>query len=344
MDPFYYIHLKEVGEDIRGSHIAIYIHHDQSSKSTSVVAVNFQDRRWTHFINTPFSSVREELRIAKLQPDPLCAHVAYLNNLIMWWNDVLYTFNRELIAEENSLQNDLEISASSKQASSSANINKKLHTMAAHLYRYGSELDRIDKIASELKSIHAKLRPFENTEPSRTFDEVMEWRRVDQGLEQIISQMTALRSFREELERKTSNILALLFNNMQVLNDQRMQGILKATQEDTRRSQELAMSMKEDSIAMKTIALLTMFFLPGTSFAAILSMPFFTSSAYVSDLKRFWIWVVLTVPSTAVGLYVYVHVMRRKKRELGLYNADPESPTVKSHKKSMDSMSAGKQS
>jgi hypothetical protein len=47
-----------------------------------------------------------------------------------------------------------------------------------------------------------------------------------------------------------------LFNNMQVINDQTMQNILHATQLDNRRSQGLAKSMKEDSIAMKTVCVI----------------------------------------------------------------------------------------
>jgi hypothetical protein len=53
-----------------------------------------------------------------------------------------------------------------------------------------------------------------------------------------------------------------------------MQKILKATQEETAaskvmagRAHELTEEMKKDSLSMKTIAILTMFFLPGTSFA-----------------------------------------------------------------------------
>jgi hypothetical protein len=59
-----------------------------------------------------------------------------------------------------------------------------------------------------------------------------------------------------------------------IANSAAMQEILKATQADTRasqamavRSQELTEEMKKDSLSMKTIAILTMFFLPGTSFA-----------------------------------------------------------------------------
>ena len=61
---------------------------------------------------------------------------------------------------------------------------------------------------------------------------------------------------------------------MLVINGTAMQDILKATQQETqmsrsmaRRAQELTEEMKRDSLSMKTVAILTMFFLPGTSFA-----------------------------------------------------------------------------
>jgi hypothetical protein len=142
--------------------------------------------------------------------------------------------------------------------------------------------------------------------------------RMRDELSQILSQAKAIQTFRLELERKTENILALLFNNMQVLNDQRMAAILTATRQDAIRSQELGKSMKEDSIAMKTIAILTMFFLPGTSYAALLSMPFFSNSDYLKDVGKLWVWIVLTVPSTVVAFLIYLRIMRRAQRKYGL--------------------------
>lgn len=55
MNPFYYIHLTEVGDYIRGSHIAIYIHHDQSSKTTSVVLKNMAESRRAR--REPYSTI-----------------------------------------------------------------------------------------------------------------------------------------------------------------------------------------------------------------------------------------------------------------------------------------------
>ncbi|KAJ4388333.1 hypothetical protein N0V85_007669, partial [Neurospora sp. IMI 360204] len=55
-------------------------------------------------------------------------------------------------------------------------------------------------------------------------------------------------------------------------------------------SRDLAAAAHEDSSAMKSIAILTMFFLPGTFFAALFSMP-----------ATFAIWAALTQRSVVLG-------------------------------------------
>lgn len=80
------------------------------------------------------------------------------------------------------------------------------------------------------------------------------------------------------------------------------------------RSQELTEDMKKDSISMRTIALLTLLFLPGTSFAALLAMSFFADSSYLSHADKLWIWVLLTVPTTATA-YLFYYVYRRREEQ-----------------------------
>ena len=106
-------------------------------------------------------------------------------------------------------------------------------------------------------------------------------------------------------------------DRMMVLNGKAMHAILKATQEEAAisrdialRSQQISEDMKKDSVSMKTIAIMTMFFLPGTSFSAVLAMPFFATNKYLTDDRQFWIWTVLTVPTTAVA-YTFYHFWRK---------------------------------
>jgi len=83
------------------------------------------------------------------------------------------------------------------------------------------------------------------------------------------------------------------------------------------------------------IALLTTFFLPGTSFAvrleldnpqsrlvtdldmqAVLAMPFFATNKYLSNITKFWVWVALTIPSTSLSFLFYIRWnMKESKRK-----------------------------
>ena len=67
-----------------------------------VMSINFQDQRWRHFIQAPLYRVKSSLSTVGSQPDPISVHVAYLDILLEWWNDVLYTFNKQLISEVGS--------------------------------------------------------------------------------------------------------------------------------------------------------------------------------------------------------------------------------------------------
>ncbi|KAL5322616.1 hypothetical protein ACEPPN_010589 [Leptodophora sp. 'Broadleaf-Isolate-01'] len=76
--------------------------------------------------------------------------------------------------------------------------------------------------------------------------------------------------------------------------------IAKASKEDGAVMRQIALETKKDSSAMKTIAMLTMFFLPGTFVAAIFAMPVFEwdgsgSPVFRSGFKRYW---AITVPLT----------------------------------------------
>lgn len=116
-----------------------------------------------------------------------------------------------------------------------------------------------------------------------------------------------------------------------------MHEIMKATQAEAAysrdiamRSQQLTEAMKKDSVSMKTIAILTMFFLPATSFAAILAMPFFATNEFLMDSRTVWIWIVLTVPTTGVA-YTFYHFWSKHEEKMGFKPAhDEEEGPVRS--------------
>ncbi|KAG8533434.1 uncharacterized protein KY384_002217 [Bacidia gigantensis] len=195
--------------------------------------------------------------------------------------------------------------------------------MAAHLHRYCSELKSLKDTANAVISQHSIIvgSTLGVSHPG--------FRAVEDNLKQIHSQIKAVMEFELELEKKIKNNLALLFNRIQLSNDRlmvangaAMQGIMQASREETKvsrllatKAHKLSESMKEDSLSMRTIAACTMLFLPGTSFAAILSMPFFDNS--LKDSSRIWVWVILTVPSTMVAFAYYFWRQSRNNAKSG---------------------------
>ncbi|KAH9909795.1 hypothetical protein F4778DRAFT_15032 [Xylariomycetidae sp. FL2044] len=82
--------------------------------------------------------------------------------------------------------------------------------------------------------------------------------------------------------------------------------------EDTRQSYELAMTSKEiaeaakqDSSAMKTIAIMTMAFLPATFFAALFAMPSLQWDQDIVITNRFWVYWAFTLPATLLVFMVW---------------------------------------
>ncbi|KAK3689905.1 hypothetical protein B0T22DRAFT_514680 [Podospora appendiculata] len=91
----------------------------------------------------------------------------------------------------------------------------------------------------------------------------------------------------------------------------------KAAQAHGETNMEIATSTGQDSSQMRTIALVTMIFLPGTFFASLFSMTFFNWSPsgdqpFVSGY--IWIYFCITLVFTLVTLSVYFLLHRRRKK------------------------------
>ncbi|KAH7327541.1 hypothetical protein BKA65DRAFT_68732 [Rhexocercosporidium sp. MPI-PUGE-AT-0058] len=354
MNPLNYLHLSGPGVDIRGSCIAIHYFYDEGKKVGSTVVFNCQDGRWWKVVEEPVVRIKECMGMVGKGAgghDPFCTQAVWLTSAVRWWGNALNSFNDQLIAFEESLL--IEQQPVDGEFRLNSEMNRALHCMAAHLHRYSSELVLMTEIVDDVRkynsAFHEMLVRFglrsENEEST-----------VMTGIEQISSQVSALCGFRNELQLKTDNVLALLVDNNQALNDllllqnsNSMQAILHATQSEAelsrqiasqsqqvaeqmhrilqatekeaknsgkiaRQSQKLSEGMKKDSVAMKTIALLTTAFLPGTSFAAILSMPFFANSDWIKKVSTFWLWIALTVPATTLCFLFYMIWSRKENK------------------------------
>ncbi|KAL1842994.1 hypothetical protein VTJ49DRAFT_3471 [Mycothermus thermophilus] len=67
----------------------------------------------------------------------------------------------------------------------------------------------------------------------------------------------------------------------------------------------IAEETKRDSTSMTAIALVTMFFLPGTFTASFFALPYFENDFEEYGLRHFWIYWVVTIPLTCLTLLVW---------------------------------------
>lgn len=76
-------------------------------------------------------------------------------------------------------------------------------------------------------------------------------------------------------------------------------------QNDASTSLQIALSAQHDSASMKVVALMTIFFLPGTFFATLFAVPTLTWSEDVVVSSRFWIYWAFTLPCTLLLVALY---------------------------------------
>jgi uncharacterized membrane protein len=87
---------------------------------------------------------------------------------------------------------------------------------------------------------------------------------------------------------------------------------------------------KKDSMAMRTIAAVTMLSLPGTFTANLFAMPFFKMDGQFSVSKWFGLYVVVTVPLTVLVVVIWLFWQQILSRGLRMKKAkDPERDVLK---------------
>ncbi|EPE31528.1 hypothetical protein GLAREA_12284 [Glarea lozoyensis ATCC 20868] len=330
---------------LQAAHSAIHWRYDHISKAARCVVVEFaidtfvgrdetnSSRQTTRFKDSFWHARNQE---QTYHQSPFLVHVICLNQAADTWRENLHLVNVELDDWEFELQAN---TSRTPAETSHSELSEYLHSLAGHLYRYASELKAIEDIADGISKKHVLVM----TSSNNSDEEKACFQRVQNDFCQILSLIRALRDHEVELERKVANALALLFNRINLENDKimlkssrAMQDILKATQAETKASyaiavqaQNLTQEMRKDSLSMKTIAVPGMLFLPGTSFAAILAMPFFDTNPWFNSVARIWVWFALTVPSTGFAFVFYwyfhkVHNTRQVDAEEGYATSESE--------------------
>ncbi|KAH7324465.1 hypothetical protein B0I35DRAFT_509206 [Stachybotrys elegans] len=107
--------------------------------------------------------------------------------------------------------------------------------------------------------------------------------------------------------RLVESILSRSSSNKERLQNEIQLAFHSAAQRDSKIQVRIGERAKAETAAMKTIAIITMVFLPGTFLATIFSMPFFQlESAGLQISSQFWIYWVLTTPLTLLTLSLWV--------------------------------------
>jgi len=314
------LHLYDLERDICPSHVAIHWTYDSASKKTKCIVLNMARTEFLTQDSTPEQSVIKEMFDRDYRQNPFLVHIVYLDSAIMCWILALMGIERQLFHCEKTLQSD---TSSSLEPALYDDLNKFLQFAASQVHIYGSELKSIEEIATAVSQTHTLLMACHNND----IGEQWPFRYFKSQFIRILSQVKSLRDRQLEI-RKNINVVALLLKRKSLENDKvmmkegmAMQRILEATREETKNSHEIAVQaqnlvegMRKDSLSMKTIAVLGMLFLPGTSFAAILlAMPFFDTNPWLTSVRRIWIWFVLSVPSTGVTFAFYWYSSRSNK-------------------------------
>ncbi|KAI9732297.1 MAG: hypothetical protein M1834_001504 [Cirrosporium novae-zelandiae] len=170
--------------------------------------------------------------------------------------------------EERRLQEAIDTDT---QPNAFGTLNRALHAVAAHLHRYNTELESMQETLLDIIKRHQKYTGMNCLQKCSQ----EKFGTMSDDLEHIASHLKQIRAFLQELMDKVQNNLALIANDRgMVANGEKIHAILLATQDEAKSSKEIAeqsvklsKEMRQDSVAMRTIAVTTMFFLPGTSFA-----------------------------------------------------------------------------
>ncbi|KAJ9640451.1 hypothetical protein H2199_005990 [Coniosporium tulheliwenetii] len=168
-----------------------------------------------------------------------------------------------------------------------------LHNVSKHIIYVREAADAMLLTLESLSTAHKHTISNTNSPIIHATQSALRYRRT-------LFQSTQLRL--TSLEKRMQNIISLSFNLV--------------TQQDSR-------IMQKDSSSMKTIAIMTLIFLPATTIASIFGSQFFTAPARDEDggvdfrvSPYFWVFWVISVPVTLLVLILWRVYYRRAKNAL----------------------------
>ena len=161
---------------------------------------------------------------------------------------------------------------------------RSLHDLARHAIHVTETLDVATLTMSRIISQHEHVD-----------NDCSAWQSIHDRLMYFQSLIESQRCRSDSNQKRLHNELQLEFNQV--------------TQYDSRTAVEISQATRADSAAMKTIAALTLVFLPPTFICAIFSMSFFS---FDRDLGwavsgQFWVYWVCALPMTALTSVIYFY-------------------------------------
>ncbi|KAK4451010.1 hypothetical protein QBC34DRAFT_296159, partial [Podospora aff. communis PSN243] len=299
-NPGTYLHLNDMGLDIRSSRIIVYCRKEGST--CQCVCFDFQDGRWPTLVEEPYGRMKETLQHS--QSRGLCQHSAsmhltILSSSVRWWTTALsrvkeqlichvtyrYLTNHVFVQEKGLLARMTETTLlpEGNTLKQLLETNQSLHIIVNHLRRYKTETEASIEIAVALLDLPCLwvIEPDHSQNSGGALHGVLR-----ASLRISIQQFQGLSAMVDELEGKANTILALLFQSMKLVNDmvlinngkamRKMMKSAKAQQKSARlmmrESCQIAKNTRKDGVSMKALALLSAFFLPATSYAVIHSI------------------------------------------------------------------------
>lgn len=208
MNPFHRLDLPDIKLSIHRSCIGIFSRVVPGSKRMTFVAFDFMHGRWTKVALEPSQRIDQVMRLKK-NARMGCgfgafSHLVYLTSTTRWWTHALNSVNEQLVEYESRLQTELSGSHITPESVFSG-INQALHSIAAHLHRYISELKSLEGIVVDLSTHFDSLCANDSQDSDLSTLE-----QASRGFSQVLSQVEALHDFTKELEKKIENNLALV--------------------------------------------------------------------------------------------------------------------------------------
>ncbi|OAP61911.1 hypothetical protein AYL99_04114 [Fonsecaea erecta] len=174
-------------------------------------------------------------------------------------------------------------------------LSRSWHILFRKVSEFEVHLDFLQRVRSKYASLAEDGR-MQNTSQFQPFEE------SDESLAFLVSSCRSLRHLVSDYRDRTATQINLLFHLANQAESRDNKEIAAQNKEIAELTARIAQQTQRDSASMITIAAVTMFFLPGTFVASLLSTVVFNFDGTDISVSRMW-WI---LPATAIPLTIFV--------------------------------------